>query len=172
MGLTQRRARTNDASEILALINDPASPHRQESCCHREDPEEATMLFDRLDEDENLVLVEGGQIVAYASWQVFAAHAHLNVLAVAGAQQRRGLGKRLFEAFLAELREDHIESYTLRAYKDSAWAMAFYERLGLAPCEAPELLVPRYPGLAHYVSMALASGQWPVTEKALFFDRV
>jgi GNAT superfamily N-acetyltransferase len=165
-----RRASLDDLDELLALINDPASPHRQEACRHREEPEKASELYNRLNEDENLVFELDGRLVAYASWQCFDRHAHLNILAVAGSCQRQGLGRRMFHAFKTRARGDGMESYTLRAFADSLWAIRFYEDQGLQPLTPLEELSPAHPGLARYVALAMAHGQWPVEGKVVYFE--
>ena len=121
-----RRPDLDDLERVLALMNDPASVHNRVPCRHQGAPERASELWDRLKEDDNLVLEEDGGIVAYASWQTFGRHAHLNVMAVAGRRQRTGLGTALFEAFVAALREAGASGFTLRAFADSPWAIAFY----------------------------------------------
>lgn len=165
-----RRPTTADLDEILALMNDPASPHRQVACRHGEALEKASQLYERLSEDDNLVLDDEGEILAYASWQVYDRHAHLNVLSVAGGRQRGGLGRQLFEAFRAALREDGIESYTLRAFADSPWALAFYEKLGLAPYSPATHGGPRPQGFERYLAMAVAQNEWPAPHKVLYFE--
>ena len=44
-----------------------------------------------------------------------------------------GLGRALFNAFRDQAREDGMESYTLRAFEDSPWALGFYRSLGARP---------------------------------------
>lgn len=168
--MTRRRPTPADLSEILELINDPASPHRQEACRHREAPESGHQLYDRLDQDENLVIEDDGKIVAYASWQIFAHHAHLNVLSVAGASQRQGLGSQLLDAFRARLKADGVTSYSLRAYADSPWAIAFYARQGLKPWTPMQQEAPMHEGLKLYLALAVSHGQWPEEGKVLFFE--
>ena len=107
MSLSFRTPTTDDLDAILDLINDPQSVHRRTDCRHGAVLETVSHLYDRLDEDENLVAVAPtGPLMGFASWQAYGRHAHLNVLAVAGAAQRMGVGRGLFEAFLARLVED------------------------------------------------------------------
>jgi GNAT superfamily N-acetyltransferase len=165
-----RRPRIEELDEILALINDPASPHRQEACHHREQPEDPRELYARLDEDDNLVIEVDGEIAAYASWQCFGSHAHLNILNVSGRHQRKGLGRALFQAFRQEVREGGMSSYTLRAFEDSPWALGFYKSLGLKPLTPVQELAPQHPGLQFYLAMAVSHGQWPAPEKVMYFE--
>ena len=170
--LSFRRPDTEDLEAVLALINDPASVHRQVACRHGEEPEPTWQLFDRLLEDENLVAEAGGHMVGYASWQRYGRHAHLNVLSIAGGAQRRGIGGALFEAFLEEARALGATSYSLRAYRDSEWAIRFYERRGLEPVEKASELAARDEGFRYYLGLAMANGQYPAAEKVLFYSEL
>jgi GNAT superfamily N-acetyltransferase len=165
-----RRPGIADLDEILALINDPDSPHRQEACRHREQPEDPRELYSRLDEDDNLVVELDGEIAGYASWQVWDTHAHLNILSVSGRHQRQGVGRALFNAFRQQAREDGVVSYTLRAFEDSPWAQSFYKSLGLKPLTPLQELAPQHPGLQFYLAMAVSHGQWPAPEKVMYFE--
>ena len=167
-----RRPDTDDLEALLALMNDPASVHRQEACRHGEAPESAGQLYDRLAWDENLVALVGDRPVGYASWQTYARHAHLNVLSVAGAEQRRGVGSALWGAFLRAAKEQGIESYSLRAYRDSEWALRFYERQGLQPITGLGDWLRRDEGFRRYLALAAENGQWPAEEKVLFIARL
>jgi ribosomal protein S18 acetylase RimI-like enzyme len=164
-----RRPTSDDLEAVLGLINDPASVHRQVACRHGEAPEPAGQLYDRLDEDDNLLVELDGVAAAYASWQTYGRHAHLNVLSVAGAYQRRGLGEALFKAFLAEAADMGATSFSLRAYRDSAWAIGFYARQGLAPVEQVAPLCRMDAGFKQYIDLSVANGQWPAPEKVLFY---
>ncbi|MDB5101216.1 MAG: family N-acetyltransferase [Cyanobacteria bacterium RYN_339] len=159
-----------DLDEILALINDPESPHRQEACRHREAPENPKELYARLDEDFNVVVELAGEIAGFASWQVWDTHAHLNVLSVSGRHQRQGVGRALFNAFRDRAREHGVFSYTLRAFADSTWATRFYASLGLQPLTPEQLQAPHHPGLQLYVALAISQRQWPAPEKVMFFE--
>jgi ribosomal protein S18 acetylase RimI-like enzyme len=167
-----RRPSLDDLEAILALMNDPASVHNRTECRHQAAPERAGELWDRLREDENLVLEEDGALVAYASWQAFERHVHLNVMAVSGRRQRTGYGTALFEAFVAAARRDGARGFTLRAYADSAWAIAFYERQGMRRLETRADWADADEGLRRYVALAIEHGQWPSPEKVLFYRRL
>lgn len=116
---------------LFALMNDPTSIHARTTCSHRNAPERSGELWERLTEDENVVIDEDGEPVAFASWQTYGPWVHLNVMVVSGRRQRSGLGVALLEAFMAQARDDGAAGFTLRAYADSPWALAFYERHGL-----------------------------------------
>ena len=60
------------------------------------------------------------------------AHAHLALLCVRAAQQRRGLGRRLHECLIASARVAGIASIQLELRADNAAALAFYRQLGFA----------------------------------------
>lgn len=170
--LIVRRPGVEDLEPLLALMNDPASIHRQVACRHAARIETAEELYDRLFEDENLVIEEAGRIVAYGSWQGYGVHAHLNVMIVAGDRQRRGLGARLFSAFLWEVKQAGGESVSLRAYADSSWALDFYAKLGMRPYEAGDEQRLGQGGLAFYIRMAIEHGQWPADDKVMFVGEI
>jgi ribosomal protein S18 acetylase RimI-like enzyme len=167
-----RKPTTDDLEALLALMNDPRSVHRQIACRHGETPEPAGQLYDRLDEDDNLIALIDGAVVGYASWQRYGRHAHLNVLSISGAHQRRGIGNALFRAFLDEAAEQGAVSYSLRAYRDSEWALRFYERQGLAPTTAIGPLSRQDAGFREYIELSIANDHWPSPEKVLFYGRL
>lgn len=170
MVLKFRRPDTEDLEAVLALINDPRSVHRQIACRHGEEPEPASQLYDRLLEDENMVAEAGNRLVGYASWQAYGRHVHLNALSIAGQAQRQGIGGALFEAFAREAREAGATSYSLRAYRDSGWALRFYERRGLHPLEQASEAAEHDAGFAEYLALAMAGGQYPAEHKVLFYS--
>jgi ribosomal protein S18 acetylase RimI-like enzyme len=163
---------TDNLEGLLALMNDPRSVHRQTACRHGETPEPAGQLYDRLAEDENLIALLGSELVGYASWQTYGRHAHLNVLSISGAHQRKGIGNALFQAFLKEAKEQGAKSYSLRAYRDSGWAIGFYERQGLQPTTAVASLSREDAGFRQYIELSISNGQWPSAEKVLFYGRL
>lgn len=164
-----RRAELDDFEAVLAVINDPDSVHRRVASRHGERPEDPLELFERLAQDENLVAELDGVVVGYASWQYFGAHAHLNVMAVAGAMQRRGVGRQLFAAWLAACAEVSVHSFSLRAFADSPWALTFYEAQGMRRYQEGDEAPPEALGLWTYVTAARLSGQWPDPTKILFW---
>lgn len=170
--LSFRRPTTDDLEAVLALMNDPRSVHRQVACRHGETPEPAGQLYDRLDEDENVVAELDNEVVGYASWQLYGRHAHLNVLSVSGRHQRRGIGNALFLAFLKEAEDQGATSYSLRAYRDSEWAIRFYARQGLEPTTAIAPLSRTDAGFREYIELSIANDQWPSPEKVLFYGRL
>lgn len=168
--LSFRRPDTEDLEAVLAIINDPASVHRRLACRHGEEPEPSWQLYDRLLEDENLVAESGGRVVGFASWQAYGRHMHLNALSISGGQQRQGVGGALFEAFLGEARDMGATSYSLRAYRDSEWALQFYARRGLHPLTRISEVAERDPGFLQYLTLAMANGQYPAAHKVLFYS--
>lgn len=162
-----RAGRVDDLEAVLALLNDPRSIHRREQCRHAEEPESAAQLYDRLNEDENLVLELDGAVIGYASWQRYREHAHLNVMVIASGAQRRGYGKQLFGAFLDRLAEQGVASVSLRAYRDSSWALAFYDGLGLARYDASHEQ-HLGPGFNYFKRLSIANGNWPEPHKEMF----
>lgn len=164
-----RRPVLEDFEALLALLNDPASVHQQRPGIHARQPEDPAQLYDRLLEDENLVAEVDGRIAGYASWQYFERHVHLNVMSVAGAFQRRGIGQALFCHFVDLLHDEGVESVSLRAFRDSSWALAFYEKMGMHRYEAGMEESSDAEGLRHYIRMSAAQGQWPDVDKVMFY---
>ncbi|MEB3330663.1 MAG: GNAT family N-acetyltransferase [Candidatus Sericytochromatia bacterium] len=167
-----RRPTPGELPAVLALMDDPASVHRRVACLHRAFPEQATELRARLVEDENLVLEAASGLVGYASWQRFGDHAHLNVMTVAGAHQRRGHGTVLYDAFRREAATLGARSLSLRAYADSGWALAFYERQGLRMVTTVAELTAEDAGLLRFLDAAASAGAWPDDRKVLFYGKL
>jgi ribosomal protein S18 acetylase RimI-like enzyme len=166
---TLRRPGLGDLPAVLAVMDDPSSVHRRVTCLHRAFPEQASELHDRLAEDENLVLEESATVIAFASWQHFGDHAHLNVMAVAGAHQRRGHGARLYAAVRREAAARGARSLSLRAYADSPWALAFYDGQGLRRVSSAAELSLQDAGLVRFLDAAATAGAWPDDRKVLFY---
>lgn len=168
-GFLLRRPGVADLPAVLGLMDDPASVHRRVTCTHGEVPEQAAELRARLAEDENLVLELAGSPLGFASWQQFGDHAHLNVMAVAGAHQRRGIGERLYQAFTREASAQGARSLSLRAYADSPWALGFYAKRGLRRITSAAELTPADAGLVGFLHLAASAGAWPDARKVLFY---
>jgi len=64
----------------------------------------------------------------------YPAHLHIDLLP---GYQGHGLGRRLMDAFLAELRARGVGSVHLGMDPANTGARAFYDRLGFAPIEVP-----------------------------------
>ena len=71
-----------------------------------------------------------GQLIGFAIMQFFAEHAHLNLLAVAPAYRRSGIGRRLIEWLEKIARVGGIFSVTLEVRAGNEGARAFYRKLG------------------------------------------
>ncbi len=65
----------------------------------------------------------------------YPAHLHIDLLPEA---QGHGLGRRLIETLVAELRRQHVPGVHLVASADNAGAIAFYPRVGFAPLPSPD----------------------------------
>jgi ribosomal protein S18 acetylase RimI-like enzyme len=65
----------------------------------------------------------------------YPAHLHIDLLPEA---QGHGLGRRLIETLVAELRRQHVAGVHLVASADNAGAIAFYPRVGFAPLPSPD----------------------------------
>jgi [ribosomal protein S18]-alanine N-acetyltransferase len=79
-----------------------------------------------------LVACDGARIQGLAVMQFRDESAHLSLLCVQPAQQRRGIGTRLHDWLVASARVAGIASIRLELRADNAAALAFYQRLGFA----------------------------------------
>jgi ribosomal-protein-alanine N-acetyltransferase len=82
-----------------------------------------------------LVACEAARIVGFAVMQFGDEQAHLVLLCVAPAQQRRGVGRRLTEWLLASAQVAGIASIRLELRADNPAALAFYRKLGFTETE-------------------------------------
>jgi ribosomal protein S18 acetylase RimI-like enzyme len=87
-----------------------------------------------------LLACDAGRLRGLAVMQFLDEHAHLSLLCVQPAQQRRGLGRRLLAWLEASARVAGIGSIVLELRADNLPALAFYERLGFVQTQ----LVPDY----------------------------
>lgn len=67
---------------------------------------------------------------------------YIDYVAVSNAHQRRGIGKRLMQHALADLKKSGAQSIQLRMHKDNHQAQPLYEGLGFA--NQPELATEHY----------------------------
>lgn len=88
----------------------------------------AELIADR----ETLAVVarDDRRIVGFGAMQFGDEHAHLQLLCVRRACQRRGIGVRLVHWMLASARVAGIASVDLELRSDNAQALAFYRALG------------------------------------------
>jgi ribosomal-protein-alanine N-acetyltransferase len=77
-----------------------------------------------------LVVVESGEIAGFAVASLVPPQAELESIAVAAASQRRGLGRLLFSALSAELRQAGVTELNLEVRASNQPALAFYRSLG------------------------------------------
>ena len=70
-------------------------------------------------------------------------HAHLEQLSVLPAVGRRGIGRRLVEAALSEIRDRGHQQVTLRTYLDVPWNAPFYASCGFLVSEPDTPLLQR-----------------------------
>ena len=77
-----------------------------------------------------LVACDGVRVQGFAIMQFGCVHAHLTLLCVQPAQQRRGIGRRLSEWLIELARLAGIGSIQLELRADNSAALSFYRRLG------------------------------------------
>ncbi|MFK3678807.1 GNAT family N-acetyltransferase [Microbacterium sp. NPDC090218] len=68
-------------------------------------------------------------------------HAHLEQLSVLPSFGRRGIGRRLVEATMAEARRRGFSRMTLRTYADVPWNAPFYASCGFMPSQPDTALL-------------------------------
>ena len=97
-----------------------------------------------LNDPETLAVVacDATHIQGFAVMQFGAERAHLVLLCVEPAQQRRGIGRRLDSWLLRSAQVAGMQSIQLELRADNAPALAFYRQLGYAEAQ----LVPGYYG--------------------------
>ena len=76
-------------------------------------------------------------VVGFVHVLLLDGHPHLEQLSVLPAFGRRGIGRRLVDAALAESRHRGYSEITLRTYRDVPWNAPFYASCGFVP-SAPE----------------------------------
>ena len=71
-------------------------------------------------------------VAAFCSCWVIGDELHINTIAVDPARRRRGLGRALMEAVLAQVAEEEVTRATLEVRRSNLAAQRLYERLGFA----------------------------------------
>ena len=85
-----------------------------------------------------LVAHDGPLLRGLAVMQFGDEHAHLALLCVQAAQQRRGIGQRLMEWLLASAQVAGMGSIRLELRADNEVGLAFYQRLGFTQTQVVE----------------------------------
>jgi ribosomal-protein-alanine N-acetyltransferase len=95
-----------------------------------------------IDESECVALVacDGRELLGFAVMQFGDERAHLSLLCVQAARQRRGIGRRLLEWLLESARVAGIAAVHLELRADNEAALMFYRALGFSET----ILVPGY----------------------------
>jgi ribosomal protein S18 acetylase RimI-like enzyme len=99
-----------------------------------------------------LVAADGSDPEGFAAMQFGDDNAHLVLMCVRAARQRRGLGRSLHEWLLKSARVAGIGSITLELRADNAGALAFYGALGY---DAQDIVAGYYDGRVAARRMAL-----------------
>jgi N-acetylglutamate synthase-like GNAT family acetyltransferase len=92
------------------------------------------------------VACEDRQIIGFAACQIFPDALHLWELAVRHDRQRRGAGRALVLAAIAEARALMLPGVSLTTFRDIPWNGPFYASLGFIEL-AQDALDPRLAGL-------------------------
>ncbi len=101
-------------------------------------PRLAALIADS--ESAALVACDGAQLLGFAVMQFGDERAHLSLLCVQSAQQRRGIARRLLEWLLESARVAGIGSIHLELRADNEAALMFYRAQGFSET----ILVPGY----------------------------
>lgn len=74
---------------------------------------------------------DAGSVTGFAVACLLRPQAELESIAVAGAEQRRGIGRKLFLALVGELGAEGVGEVFLEVRHSNQWARDFYRSLGL-----------------------------------------
>jgi predicted N-acetyltransferase YhbS len=85
------------------------------------------------------VAAEGKQVVGFAACELFTDGLHLCELAVRHDTQRRGAGRALVAACVAEARRRRAAAVTLTTFGQIPWNAPFYARLGFEQLREEDL---------------------------------
>ncbi len=127
-----RLARADDAVTLAALSRELI----EAGLAWRYTPRRVAALIGAA--DTNVVIASAGpaaDVSGFAAMQFGDEHAHLVLLCVRAAQQRRGVGRALHEWLLRSARVAGMASVTLELRADNSGALAFYRTLGYAAFE-------------------------------------
>jgi phosphinothricin acetyltransferase len=132
-----RPVRAEDAAAICAIYNHHVT---DTVVTFEETPVAAEEMARRIRESVHpwLVVEDEGDVAGYASastWKSRASYRHTveSSVYVDRGFQRRGHGRRLYEALLAELRARHVHCVVAGISLPNAASVALHERLGFAP---------------------------------------
>jgi ribosomal protein S18 acetylase RimI-like enzyme len=141
-----RRAREEDASAALALWREADAHHATLAPSHFRAGERAPREWRALvtEEGAGIFVAEGAEgVVGLGVVRVFDTppdpalvprrRGHVEVVVVAKAARRRGLGRALMAELASWARRQGARELVLTVWDGNADAEAFYERLGYAP---------------------------------------
>ncbi|PLR41136.1 ribosomal-protein-alanine N-acetyltransferase [Chimaeribacter californicus] len=103
----------------------------------------------------NLKIEAGGQMAGFAITQIVLDEATLFNIAIDPVFQRRGLGRELLEALIAQLEARGILTLWLEVRASNAGAIALYEQLGFNEVSLRRNYYPTATGREDAVIMAL-----------------
>jgi [ribosomal protein S18]-alanine N-acetyltransferase len=112
-----------DIDAIVALETDSfTNPWPRETLVWEMRNSDVTRIYLLRDDDR--------RILAFSVCWVIFDELHINTLAVAGAERRKGLATHLLKEVLAEARREGARKATLEVRASNAAALALYQRLG------------------------------------------
>ncbi|MFO2462445.1 GNAT family N-acetyltransferase [Pseudomonas sp. 15FMM2] len=108
-----------------------------------------------------------GQLLGFISVQRYGDDLHIHELSVKQSMQGQGVGRRLIEAVMNEVRSQRLRAVTLSTFNDVPWNAPFYQRLGF---ERDSLARPD-PRLAAILRDEYAHGFAPGSRCAMVWRR-
>lgn len=136
-----RLAKPEEAELIGQIEDDAAEAFRGSAHSYvLDDPAAPAKFYAKLARKRMVFMAEvDGRSCGFAAMEVFPDALHLKELAVRHRQQRRGIGRALVEAVLAEARRRGLPAVTLTTFEDLPWNGPWYARLGFEVLGAGQL---------------------------------
>jgi ribosomal-protein-alanine N-acetyltransferase len=120
----------SDLDSVLALAASlPEAPHWPRPV-YVDAVKSATLTTESSPRRIALVAVKSEEIAGFAIASLVPPQAELEMIAVAAMSQRHGLGRLLFSALSAELRQASVTELNLEVRASNRPALAFYRSLG------------------------------------------
>ncbi|EFE97725.1 ribosomal-protein-alanine acetyltransferase [Serratia odorifera DSM 4582] len=119
---------------------------------------EATLASNQGERYLNLKLETAGQMAGFAITQLVLDEATLFNIAIAPQWQRRGYGRALLDALIAQLESRGILTLWLEVRASNAGAIALYDRLGFNEVTVRRNYYPGVGGREDAIVMALPLG--------------
>ena len=110
---------------------------------------------------------EHGRLVGFIATTLEARDLHIWEFDVHIAWQRRGIGRRLLQRFIAEATAARIPAVTLTTFRDVPWNAPFYQSIGFEPLAPEELDARLAAQVAAEIEMGLPAARRCAMRKVL-----